>query len=193
MIRWIFAAMLMITGTGPGAVAEEIDRLLAAVNGKVVTDGDLKMARSLNALILLGRTDATPSPEQELSRLIDLELIRQEMENFPIAAAGESGLQSEVQSQLEGLRNAYAEIGGLPALLRTLGLQESELISYLRLRELMKRFMNLRFRPFLATNDPAESEKKLNAAMDQWIENIRAHSRIEIFRGIQQAAGSRSR
>jgi hypothetical protein len=165
----------------PSQGGEEVDRLLAAVNGQVVTQGDLEMARSLNALILLGRTGAAPTAAEELNRLIDLELVRQEMENFPVGQADEKSLQSAVQSQLDGLRSAYAEIGGLPALLRSLGLQEGELVSYLRLRELMKRFMNLRFRPFVTSADPSELESKVNAAMDQWIENIRAHSRIELF------------
>lgn len=161
--------------------AEEIDRLLAAVNGKVITEGDLKMARSLYALSQLGKAALSQSREEELRSLIDRELIRQEMENFPIGQADENSVQAYIQTKMEALKSAYAEIGGLPALLQDLGLQENELISYLRLRALMERFMNLRFRPFINATNPEELEQKVDAAMDQWIEDIRSHSRVEVF------------
>ncbi len=164
--------------------AEEIDRLLAAVNGKVITEGDLKMARSLYALVLLGKTETNQSREQELNGLIDLELYRQEMESFPIGQADTDTIQADVQARLDDLRSAYAEIGGLPALLSQLGIQEGELVSYLRLQALMKRFIELRFLPFVNASDKEEVlEQKINAAMDQWIQNIRKHSRIELFDG----------
>ena len=166
------------------ASPEEIDRLLAAVNGKVITEGDLKMARSLNALVLLGKTDANQSREKELDGLIDLELYRQEMESFPIGQADTDTIQAAVQARLDDLRNAYAEIGGLQVLLSQLGIQEAELVSYLRLQELMKRFIELRFLPFV---NPSDQEgvvgQKIDAAMAQWIQNLRRHSRIELFTG----------
>jgi hypothetical protein len=176
-------AILMFWSMAAGRLpAEEIDRLLAAVNGRVITEGDLKMARSLNALYLLGRSNPDASREQEVSSLIDLELIRQEMENFPIGQSDQSRIQSEVQAKMEDLKSAYAEIGGLPALLRQLGLQDDELLDYLRLRALVERFIYLRFRPFIPETDPEEMQRqKASDAMDQWIANIRNHSRIEFF------------
>jgi hypothetical protein len=161
--------------------AQEIDRLLAAVNGKVITEGDLSISRSLNSLILLGRSETNPTKAQELSRLIDLELIRQEMESFPFGQVDQSSIQSEVEKQRSALMTVYAEIGGLPALLRRLGLQEDELVSYLRLRVHMTRFMDLRFRPFVTGAQGDEVEAKVNAALDQWIQNIRSHSHVELF------------
>jgi hypothetical protein len=47
------------------------------------------------------------------------------------------------------LRAAYAAKGGLPVLLRDLGLQEMELLSYVRLESLILRFVDFRFRPFV--------------------------------------------
>lgn len=172
---------------GPLA-AQEIDRLLAAVNGKVITEGDLSISRSLNSLILLGRSETNPTKAQELSRLIDLELIRQEMENFPFGQADQSSIQAEVEKQRNALKTVYAEIGGLPAQLRRLGLQENELVSYLSLRVRMARFMDLRFRPFVTGAQGDDVETKVNAAMDQWIQNIRNHSHIELFGDSAHAA-----
>lgn len=168
-------------GLGGPLAAQEIDRLLAAVNGKVITEGDLSISRSLNSLILFGRSDANPTRAQELNRLIDLELFRQEMESFPFGQADQNSIQAEVDKQMVALKTVYAEIGGLTALLRRLGLQEGELASYLRLRVRMARFMNLRFLPFVNGAQGEDVDAKVNAAMDQWIQNIRGHSHIELF------------
>ena len=174
--------MILYRWAWPGPLAvQEIDRLLAAVNGKVITEGDLNISRSLNSLILLGRSEASAAKAQELSRLIDLELVRQEMESFPFGQADQSSIQSGVERQMSALKTVYAEIGGLPALLRRLGLQEDELVSYLSLRIRMVRFMDLRFRPFVTGAQGDDVETKVNAAMDQWIQNIRSHSHVELF------------
>jgi len=207
------------------AAAEEIDRLLAAVNGRVITEGDLKLWRSLNALILLGRSDPDASRQQELSRRIDLELIQQEMESF-LGQAGPDNIQAEVEAKMSGLRSAYAEIGGLPELLRRLGLQEKELVAYIRLILLSNRFSNLRFGPFVtvsteeveayyrekllpilkksgASIPPLQEltpritdtlkQEKITIAMENWIQNIREHSRIEFFPGSGRASGEERR
>jgi hypothetical protein len=195
-----------------GAGAEEVDRLLAAVNGKVITAGDLKLAGNLNALLLLGQGPGTRTSEDELARLIDLELLRQELENFKIAPADEKS----IQQRLDDLIQAYAEIGGLRTLLNRLGLQQAELEDYLRLQTSILRFVDLRFRPFAPDPDSNEiegyyrdvlipklkdggapvpplqevsdsiativKEQKVNAALDQWVKDVRRHSRIEFFR-----------
>jgi hypothetical protein len=186
---WILAVAVLgmvasgLQGQDFPASGREIDRLLAAVNGKVITESDLTTARTLTALLDLGRSPAPQSRQQDLDRLIDQELIRQEMENFPIGQEDRSTIEKQVQDQMENLRNAYAEIGGLPALLRQLGLREEELVSHMRQIALTLQFMDLRFRPFLAPSGAEDLEEKLNLAMDQWIENIRKQSRIEFFSG----------
>jgi hypothetical protein len=167
---------------------QEIDRLLAAVNGKVITEWDIRTARTLTAVLELGKSQEPQSRKEELDRLIDQELIRQEMENFPIGAKEREGIENKVQEQVLSLKNAYAEIGGLPALLRQLGLREEELASHLRLIALTTQFMNIRFRPFLSAEPSEGLEEKLKSAMDQWIENIRNHSRIEIFANAELAS-----
>ena len=176
------AIFLVVQGWTNQSPAQEIERLLAAVNGRVITEGDLKMARTLNLLVRMNSPGASLSREQELNGMIDLELLRQEMENFQTGQAEQKGVQTDISTKMSELRSAYAEIGGLPTLLRQLGLKEDELLAYLRLEALIRRFMIMRFLPFAAAEDPPEvQEKKVSAAMDQWLENIRNHSRIEIF------------
>jgi len=132
--------------------AREIDRLLAAVNGRVITESDLKTAGTLNAVLELGRTQAPMSREEELDRLIIQELIRQEMENFPIPQQDRERVKSAVQSRIEYLKSAYLEIGGLPALLRQLGLEEEDLVSRIHLIEITIMFSDLRFGPFISVS-----------------------------------------
>jgi hypothetical protein len=195
---------------GPLCWAEEVDRLLAAVNGRVITEGDVKVAGDLNALVVLGISAGMTSREEEVERLIDLALLREELENFASAPAE----HSKVELQLEELRLAYAEIGGLSYLLRRLGLQEAELRTYLALQASILKFVDLRFRPFVSvTEDEVKAyyqerlipslqrertpipalaevgsriekllrEEKVNAALEAWIQEIRRHSRIERF------------
>jgi hypothetical protein len=210
----LLAIIAILTGPWPtqprSASGTEIDRLLAAVNGKVITDLDLRLARVYNALLRFGRSGAELSREDELDRLIDIELMRQELESFPLAPSDES----ETEERMKELRQGYAEIGGLTVLLQRLGLQQDELESYLRLQAMTLRFLDLRFRPFVTVSPeevqsyyterlvpqlkragagvpPLEEieeqigeiiiEEKVNLSMDEWIRNVRRYSRIELF------------
>ena len=203
--------VLMFLWLAIAAFGEEIDRLLVAVNGRVVTEGDLRLARNLNALLAPGGNSTERSREVEINRLVDLELMRQELTNF----AAIKGDESEIESRMQDLRNKYAEIGGLPALLRDLGLQESELRSYIDLQISIEKFIQFRFRPFV-TVSPEEilayykqklvprlekspgvrvpdleevtaqieeilAQEKVNMAVDNWLKDIRRHSRVESF------------
>jgi len=189
----------------------ELDRLIAAVNGKVITAGDLKLARSLNAVVFTGNSEVPGSRSDELDRLIDLELMRQELKNFQLAPDDES----KIESRLHSLRDYYAQQGGLPALLQRLGLQESELISYLRLQSSILKFVDFRFRPFVSVSEEEIQkyyggrlreqlqksgielpplaqvsarieeilrEEKMNAMLGNWITEIRRNSKIEYFK-----------
>jgi hypothetical protein len=207
----IAASLLGIATTAPAQSGEtQVDRLLAAVNGKVITQSDLELAGNLNAVLLFGRGSPASDAPQELERLVDQELLQQELESFGV----QEGEESYVQAHLEELRKGYAEIGGLPVLLRRLGLQESELIAYLRLQARILKFINFRFSPFVSVSDAevqsyyAEkfvpelraagsrvppspeveekirrllTEEKVNASLDVWFENARSGSRIEYF------------
>jgi hypothetical protein len=207
--RAILCFLFFVFGSVLGC-GEEVDRLIAAINGKVITDGDLDLARSLNAILASGNSSGTGSRDQEINRLIDLELMRQELNNFSMAQEDET----KVQARMASLRETYAGKGGIPALLQRLGLQESELISYLRLESSILAFVNFRFRPFanisgeeikayydgrLAAQfrksgielppltqvagkiEEILREEKINSMLDQWIKEIRRNSRIDYF------------
>lgn len=192
------------------AYGDEIDRLIAAVNGIAITEGDLDLTRSLNAIIFYGKDAAGASRGEEIERLIDQELMRQELKSFSMTGEEEDKAAVRMQS----LRDAYAAKGGLSALLKRIGLQESELISYIRLESSIVKFVDFRFQPFVnvsgeeirayyekrLTPQLRESsiplptieqisakievilrEEKINAVLDQWMKDIRRNSRIEYF------------
>ena len=192
----------------------EIDRLIAAVNGVVITEGDLNLARSLNAILSYGRNAAAGSRSDEIERLIDRELMRQELKNFSMMEVEEG----KIEARMQALRVAFAAKGGLSALLQRTGLLESELISYIRLESSILRFVDFRFRPFVSVLEAdirayyekrlipqlRESkietpsldqisakiemilrEEKINAVLDQWMKEIRRSSRIEYFNDAQ--------
>jgi hypothetical protein len=218
------AAWLGGAGFRPSG-AEEIDRVIAAVNGKIIAESDLRLARNLNVLLVFGRQgqESEPSRDEQISRLIDLELIRQELENFPL----DPGEHNLIESRVEELKSGYAEIGGIEPIMRRLGLRADELQTYLHLQASIFRFVNLRFRPFVSVAQeevlsyyrdkfvprlqnaktpapPVEQvssaiedilkEEKVSAALDNWIKEIREHSRIEYFSdGTPHTLGAQSR
>jgi len=204
-----FAAVF--AGGGRAPFAAEIDRLLVAVNGKVLTQLDLEFFRRMNSLMLAGGPARPNSAKEEIERLVDLELMRQEMQSFPEAAEDETEVQARMQ-ELTKLYDAFS--GGLAAAAARSGLAEADIRGYLRLQASILRFVNFRFRPF-ATPSEAEidgyyrenlvprlesarapvpplqevsgrihqilQEEKINAALEQWISDLRSHARIEKF------------
>ncbi len=218
----LFTAGLMLS-SGTMAAPREIDRVLAAVNGKIITESDLKAACDLNSLLSFGKPCdlAGKSRQDELNRLVDLALISQEMENFPLSADD----KRNIEAQMVELRNGYAEIGGLDFLIRRLELQEDQLQDYLRLQASFLRFVNVRFRPFVSV-EPEEveayyrdklvpeltkgnapvpplvevrsrieailTEQKVNASLESWLKDLRSHSHIQFFtREGEKTAGAR--
>jgi peptidyl-prolyl cis-trans isomerase SurA len=202
--------MFIALASTPIVWGEEIDRLLAAVNGEVITEGDLELARSMNEALLSGKKSNSESIDQSLSKLINIELLRQELKNFGMAKEDDA----EVESRLKSLRETHAKTGSLQVFLRQFGLLESELINYLRFESSMLRFIDFRFRPFVNVAQeeiksyydkiltPQIEEKKgklpplpevssqieeilrqekITEAYSQWIGNIRRNSRIEYF------------
>jgi hypothetical protein len=208
--RVTFFCLLFLVFRSGFAHGTEIDRLIAAVNGVAITEGDLNLARSLNAILSYGRNATAASRSDEIEKLIDQELMRQELKNFSMTEVEES----KIKARLQSLHDAFAAKGGLSTLLQQTGLQESELISYVQLEASILKFVDFRFRPFVSVSEAdirtyyeerltpqlKESkiekpsldqisakiemilrEEKINAVLDQWMKEIRRSSRIEYF------------
>jgi len=211
LFRNVRTGLLVFLFSVVSLTAEEVDRLLVAVNGTVVTEGDLYIARSLNKLIVGSENVDPVLPEEELDRLIELELIRQEMENLGIDSEDEN----RVNALMQELQENYAGESGLSRHLEQLGIQKYELISFLRLEISIMNFVDMRFGEFIsgvsATDieayykeilipqlrksglelSPLEEatplieeilrEKQINADFDQWVMDTQRNARIEYF------------
>jgi hypothetical protein len=210
LIRGLVLALL--AASCAPARADEVDRLLAAVNGRVITRRDLTLAANLNALMVFGRSEQSPNQEGELDRLIDLEILSQELRN----SAGIRVEPSRVEGAIRDLENAYTEIGGLTGLLARLGLERGELVEYVTLQASVAAFIDSRFRPFVSVTAEEQeafyrgqlmpelqragakvpplaevaqevtrvlTEEKVTAALVSWLKDVRRHSRIELFTG----------
>lgn len=207
--RILGVLLLAAAGMAP-ARGEEMDRLIAAVNGNVITELDLELARNMRAVIFYGAKRLPLSRSEEIGRMIERELMRQELASFSLTRED----ANKVDARLRSLREMHGGQAGLEAFLHTLGLQESELRAYVELESSILKFVSFRFRPFAAvtpeevaryyegplteqlrtakvTRPPLGEvsskieeilrEEKINAALDQWIGNIRRNSRIEYF------------
>jgi hypothetical protein len=214
--RFFLAALALLA---PWSMAGEIDRLIAVVNGSIITSSDLELSRNLNVLLSVGKVDPHSSKEEEVQRLIDLEILRQELGNFPAIQID----PKEIEAEMANLRTIYAEIGGMPVLLRRLGLQESELREYLSLQVSVMKFVQFRFEPFItiseeavrayyekelvpelhkrpaATIPPVEDvrveiekllrQKEVDTSLEKWLVDVRKVSRIEIVSDFEQKIG----
>jgi hypothetical protein len=209
-IVWILLLALILSALNLSG--EEIDRLLVAVNGSVITEGDLYIARKLNPLIFSISGTGAVSREAEIDRLIDLELIRQELQNFSLDSDDESSLDAKTKEWRDRMTKAGIDLHSI----ERLGIQESELNSYLKLRISILEFVDFRFGPFAAVSEseikayyddtyspqlresgletPPLSQvsdkieeilkdKKINEALDQWLLEARSNAQIEYFDG----------
>lgn len=192
------------------AHAEPADRLLVAVNGSVITEGDLYVVRSLNEIVYPGRAVRTARMEEEIERRINLELILQELTNLRLKLEDED----LVRAKLAQIEQRYADSGGLSELLESIGISEEELYSFLKLETMIAKFLDFRFRPFVRIDrkeiedyyrerlqpqlrasgidiPPLEEvskkieeillEEKINTELELWIDNARNNAKIEYF------------
>ena len=190
--------------------AEQVDRLLVGVNGSVITEGDLYIARRLNDIVYPGRPATPVSREEEIDRRINLELIRQELKNLRLEIEDES----LVRTKLEAVTERYSSSGGLARILEASGISNEELYEFLEHEVLTARFLDFRFRPFVRVErkeiedyyrerlqpqlresgvdiPPLEEvskkieeilmEEKISRELDLWVENARDNARIEYF------------
>ncbi len=149
MGRYLQLAAIVLLGamSAPLWAGDVIDRLVATVNGTAILLSDVDQAVRVEAL-LEGRPLAAVSPaEQEstLQRLVDQELLRQQMgRDFPPPTAAElSDRVRQVRAQIPGAQSEQ----GWTAILGQYGLSESELAERVAVQMQIGRFVESRLRP----------------------------------------------
>jgi hypothetical protein len=206
---WV-TGMLILLSSGYLLLAQEADRLMAAVNGSVITEGDLYVFRAYRDLAAKDNESLVLTRQEEIDRLINLELIRQELENLNI----DPGDENAARARYEELRDHCSYPGGAAALLERFGIQEPELISFLKLEISIEKLVEFRFRPFVHVTaeeikayykeklapplekegvalPPLDSvsvgiernlkEEKVNEELEEWFKDARGNARIEYF------------
>lgn len=186
------------------ASAAIIDRTAIIVGRRVILDSDIERDIRITAFLNHEHRDASaPSRQQAASRLIDQELIRQQIRtgNYPVAT------QAEAQQLLETIvKNRFA--GSTAALDRALAQHEitaPELLERLLWQLTVLRFIDARFRPAVVVSDQeieqyydahrseiktsletarpqiveAITGERINDLLDQWLRRTRAQTHIE--------------
>src|SRR5579863_4667026 len=141
----LLSAMFFLPAAMAGQV---IDRIVARVNGRIILQSELEEALSYEAL-LNGRALAQFTSDDRravLDRLIDQELLREQLKSSEFPHASEA----EAASQVGGARKLYPEATtdeGWQALLAKYDLREKDLVSHVQRQIDLMRLVDTRLRP----------------------------------------------
>lgn len=142
-------ALLMSIFSPARAVAGEvIDRIVATVNGRIILQSDLDEALSYEAL-LNGRNPSQFTEEDRrsvLDRLIDQELLREQLKSADFKHASEA----EAAARVSDARKQYAAAAteaGWQSVLDRYRLREKDLLSHVQQQVDLMRLVDARLRP----------------------------------------------
>jgi hypothetical protein len=146
MRRLLQISMLavMCAGTMGGEI---IDRVVATVNGQPILQSDWEVAMRCEALLDQRPLQFTPeSARGTLERLVDQELLRQQIRSFQLKPADESQVRSRLEEIRKQIPGAVGEEGWKAALDRY-GLTQKEVEDRVADQVEMLRFIDIRLRP----------------------------------------------
>jgi peptidyl-prolyl cis-trans isomerase SurA len=127
---------------------ELLDRIVATVNGHIILESDWDDALRYEAFVDAGPLNQLPAAERKaaLDRLIDQELLREQMRSSEFKRA----TPEEVAQRVQEIRQQYAEAKsdeGWLALLRRYGLTPEELAQHVALQLDLMSLVDARLRP----------------------------------------------
>jgi hypothetical protein len=126
---------------------EIIDRIVATVNGQPILQSDWDMALRCEAFLDQRPLQFTPEAARgSLERLVDQELLRQQIRTFRLKAVSESDLRSRLQEIRKQVPDAASD-AGWQAVLSRYGITESELDERITDQLEILRFVDVRLRP----------------------------------------------
>jgi len=147
MLRRLHIVLLILFASAACA-GEIVDRIVATVNGHVILQSDWEDALCYEAFVAGRPLDqiTTDQRKSALDRLIDQELLREQMESSDFQHA----TADEIDSRIAEVRNQYPEAGtnsAWQALLVRNGLTENDLRSRVALELDVLRLVDARLRP----------------------------------------------
>jgi hypothetical protein len=126
---------------------EIVDRIVATVNGQPILQSDWDIAMRCEAFLDQRALQFTPEAARaSLDRLVDQELLRQQIRSFQLPPVGEDRLRSrleEIRHQIPGV----AGDAGWQAALSRYGLTQSEIEERIADQMEILRFIEVRLRP----------------------------------------------
>jgi SurA N-terminal domain len=132
--------------------AQVVDRLVATVNGQPVLQSDWDVAMRCEALLDQKPLQFTPEAARgALERLIDQELLRQQIRTFQLKPIGEDELRRRMQEIRKQIPGAGDDAGWQSALERY-GLAQSELDQRITDELEILRFIDVRLKPTVHVN-----------------------------------------
>jgi hypothetical protein len=126
---------------------EILDRIVATVNGQPILQSDWDTAMRCEAFLDQRPLQFTPEAARaSLDRLVDQELLRQQIRSFQLQPAGEDRLRSRLEEIRHQTPGAASDAGWQAALNRY-GLTQSEIEERIADQMEILRFIEIRLRP----------------------------------------------
>lgn len=185
LIRGSLLALLVLIGA-----AAVVDRVAVVVGNKVFTESEVMQELRLTEFQNGEALDLSPEKRRQAAdRLVDQQLIRNEMQTFgykePAAEEADRLLRSWRQEH-------YPSQVQFRAALAKYGITEDQLKQHLLWEESVIQFTQVRFQPNIpaAPTDGANREQNGNssvdAQMDAWLKQTRAGTRVQFKEGAFQ-------
>lgn len=142
-----FTPTLANTAPEWGTRGEIIDRIVAIVNGRPILQSDWEIAMRCEAFLDQRPLEFTPEAARaSLDRLVDQELLRQQIHNFQLQPLGDDKLRGRIEEIRKQVPGASSDAGWQEALKRY-GLTQSEVEERVADQMEILRFIDVRLRP----------------------------------------------
>ena len=126
---------------------EIVDRIVATVNGQPILQSDWDIAMRCEAFLDQRALQFTPEAARaSLDRLVDQELLRQQIRSFQLQPVGEDRLRTRLEEIRHQIPGAASDAGWQAALNRY-GLTQSEIEERMADQMEILRFIDVRLRP----------------------------------------------
>jgi peptidyl-prolyl cis-trans isomerase SurA len=149
----LLCALALLAAPSGSWAGEVLDRIVATVNGHIILQSDWDDALRYQAFEDGRSLDQLPAAEHKaaLDRLIDQELLREQMHSSDFQHASDQ----EVAQRIQDIRQQYQEAATLPgwqALLSRRGLTEDQLKQHVSQQLDLMRLVDARLRPSISVD-----------------------------------------
>jgi hypothetical protein len=152
MRRVVQLALLVLLGCSVALAQNEevLDRIIAVVNNSPIFQSDWELALRCEALMDDRAPDSFSEAEKQqvFSRLVDQQLIQQQMKEYPAVPVTDAELQTRLSEIRKQVPQAQTD-AGWQQLLDGDGLTQADVLDRVRRQIEILRFLDLRLRPLV--------------------------------------------